>query len=140
MKNFIKEFCKRGMAFAWMGPIILCIVWYFLNETGTVTELSIPEIIKNVTTITFMAFIAAGISAVYTVEKLPYATAGLIQMAVLYFDYMLIYLLNGWMPVSAVPVFSLIFFAGFLIVWVIIYYSIKHVTDRMNTKLKKSPE
>lgn len=138
MKNFIKEFGKRGMLFAWMGPAILCIVWYFLNRSGVVTELSIPVIIQNILTILFMAFIAAGISAVYTIEKLPYAMASLIQMAVLYFDYMLVYLLNGWLPVSALPAFSLIFFAGFAVIWGIIYLSIKRTTGRMNSKLKNN--
>jgi Flagellar biosynthesis/type III secretory pathway lipoprotein len=87
-----------------------------------------------------MAFIAAGISAVYTVEKLPYAMASLIQMAVLYFDYMLVYLFNGWLPVSALPVFSLIFFVGFAVIWFIIYLSIKRATGRMNSKLKNNVE
>ena len=140
MRNFLKEFGKRGMLFAWMGPVILCIVWYFLNRNGVVTELSIPVIIQNILTILFMAFIAAGISAVYTVEKLPYAMASLIQMAVLYFDYMIVYLFNGWLPVSALPVFSLIFFAGFAVIWFIIYLSIKRTTGRMNNKLKNNIE
>jgi len=139
-KNFMKDFGKRGMLFAWLGPVILCIVWYLLNRNGVVPELSIPVIIQNILTILFMAFIAAGISAVYTVEKLPYAMASLIQMAVLYFDYMIVYLFNGWLPVSALPVFSLIFFVGFAVIWFIIYLSIKRATGRMNSKLKNNVE
>lgn len=140
MKNFLKEFGKRGLLFAWMGPAILCIVWYCLYRNGVITELPILEIIRNVSTILFMAFIAAGVSAVYTVEKLPYGIAALIQMSVLYFDYMLVYMLNGWLPLSALPVFSLIFFAGFAVIWLIIYLSIRRTTDRINTTMKKNSD
>ena len=138
MKKFMMEFCKRGMLFAWLGPVILCIVWFFLDQNHVVTQLAVPEIIRNVLTIILMAFIAAGISAVYTLEQLPYPFAALIQMAVLYFDYMFIYLLNGWLPVSALPVFSLIFFVGFGVIWLIIYLTIRRTAEKMNGKLNES--
>ena len=123
---------------AWLGLVILCIVWFFLDQNHVVTQLAVPEIIRNVLTIILMAFIAAGISAVYTLEQLPYPFAALIQMAVLYFDYMFIYLLNGWMPVSALPVFSLIFVVGFGVIWLIIYLTIRRTAEKMNGKLNES--
>ena len=142
MKDFIKEFCKRGMLFAWLGPVILCIVWACLNQNGVITELPVPEIIKNVLTIILMAFIAAGISAVYTLEQLPYLFAALIQMAVLYVDYLMIYLLNGWVPANSmsIMIFTVIFLIGLGIIWAIIYFTTKRVTERINHKLDHSAE
>lgn len=83
-----------------------------------------------------MAFIAAGISIVYQIETLPKSMAALIQMAVLYVDYMGIYLLNGWLPVDKIGMFTLIFIAGFAVIWLIIYMSIRMKVNRINQKMQ----
>ena len=120
--KYAKEFVKRGMMAAWGGPAILAIVYLILGKVGVVTTLTVSQVVMAVLSMTIMAFIAAGISFVYQVEQLPLAIATIIQMAVLYFDYLLFYRLNGWVPNEGLITFTVIFVAGFVAVWLIVYF------------------
>ena len=106
MKHFIKEFLRRGALFCGLGPVIMAVVYIFLSAFGVVETVAVGTLIREIFTSTLMAFIAAGISAVYTVDRLALPLAGLIQGSVLLLDYLLIYLLNGWLkpelPVIAI--------------------------------------
>ena len=84
-----------------------------------------------------MAFIAGGITVVYTIERLPLISAILIHAGVLYLDYLMVYLLNSWIPrdLTGIGIFTAIFAAGYAVVWLGIYLSIKAKTDRINKKL-----
>jgi hypothetical protein len=84
-----------------------------------------------------MAFIAAGVSAVYHTEKLQLGMAALIQGAVLFLDYIGIYLLNGWLPLKwqAIALFTAIFAGVFLIIWAIVYLCIRNNIKKMNKQL-----
>lgn len=115
---------------AFGGPVVLAIVYAILGMTGAVTSLSPSEVATGILTVTLMAFIAAGITAVYTVESLPLPIAIIIHAAVLYLDYLIMYLLNDWIPrnASAIGIFSAIFFGGFAVVWGIIYLCIRKNT------------
>lgn len=139
MKRFSVEFLKRGLAAAAGGPIILAVIYGVLGATGTVTSLSPAEVCRGILTITLMAFIAAGITAIYQTERLPLLTAIIIHGGVLYLDYLIIYLLNNWVQRSftAISVFSAIFFAGFALVWAIIYCVTKRRTTQINRNLQK---
>lgn len=136
MKN-VKKFVQRGAMFAWGGPIILAIVWLCLKGAGVITELSVNEVVCGIITTAIMAFIAAGISVVYQIESLPKSFAGLIQAAVLYFDYLVFYLVNGWLPIDKILIFTLIFAILFAIIWFSIYLPIKIKVSRMNKELAK---
>ena len=137
MKRQVKNFCARGAMFAWGGPVILAIVWSALKAAGVVTGLTVDEAVLGIISTTLMAFIAAGVSIVYQIEKLPKAFAGLIQMAVLYLDYLGFYLLNGWISLDKVWVFTVIFAAGFTVIWLCIYLSIKRKVEKMNQMLNQ---
>ena len=137
MKQHVKNFCVRGAMFAWGGPAILAIVWAALKAAGAVTALTVNEAILGIISTTVMAFIAAGVSIVHQIDNLPKAFAGLIQMAVLYLDYLGFYLLNGWVPTDKIWIFTLIFAAGFVVIWSGIYLSIKRKVDKMNQMLEK---
>ena len=136
MSTYIKKFFIRGAMFAWAGPVICAIVWFCLKNAGVVSVLPVEEVVLGVISSTFMAFIAAGISIVHAIEQLPKPFAGLIQAAVLYFDYLGIYLLNGWIPLDKIWIFSLIFIIGFLVIWLIIYISIRHKVNKLNRMMK----
>ena len=137
MKNFWISFVKRGMVAAWGGPAILCIVWACLWHADTMQKLEKGEAILSVASSLVMAFIAGGISVIYQLEQLPKAMAALIQMAVLYVDYLGIYLLNGWLPLNAIPVFTLIFAVGFAAIWAMIYLYVKRTVSDLNEKIKR---
>ena len=136
MKKYVLEFVKRGLMAASGGPLILAIIYGVLEATKTVTVLTPGEACMGIVSITVMAFIAAGITMIYQVESLPLPMAILIHGGVLYLDYLMIYLLNSWLPGNAVGIFTIIFFAGFALVWLVIYLCIREKAKRLNEKMK----
>ena len=124
---------------AWVGPVIMAIVWIALHGAGVITSLTVNQVVLGIFTMTVMAFIAAGISIVYQIETLPKAFAGLIQAAVLYIDYLGFYLINGWIPVSKIWIFTLIFVGCFTVIWFIIYITVKLKVDKMNKTMESRP-
>ena len=138
MKKYALEFVKRGLLAAGGGPVILAVVYGILGATGTVTALTPSEVCLGILSVTLMAFIIAGISMIYTVECLPLPMAVLIHGGVLYLDYLLVYLLNSWLPRNwkAVGGFSVIFVAGFALIWLVIYLCIRSKTRKLNEKLR----
>ena len=138
MKKFWKEFFLRGLICASGGPIILAIIYGILGATSTVEAFSPSEVCIGIVTITLLAFIAAGMTAIYQMEQLPLPTMILLHGGALYIAYILTYLINGWLQKSLVPilVFSGIFIAGYILVWIIIYFTTKAKTNRINQFLK----
>jgi len=139
MKKFVIEFLKRGLAAASGGPIILAIIYFALGKAGVVSSVPTDEVALGIATSALLAFIVAGISAVYQVDKLPIFFAALIHGATLYATYLSIYLINGWLIAQIIPflVFTGIFIAGYAVIWIIIYVSIKKSTKELNLKLNK---
>lgn len=138
MKKHILEFTKRGLLAAAGGPVVLAIVYGILGATGVATALSPVEVSMGILSVTVMAFIAAGITMIYQVERLPLATAITIHGGVLYLDYLLMYLLNSWLPRdwAGIGIFTAIFVVGYALVWVCIYLCIRTKTARLNQKLR----
>lgn len=138
MKKYISEFVHRGLLAAAGGPVILAIIYGILGATDVVMALAPSEVCLGILTITLMAFIAAGITMIYQVEQLPLLSAILVHAAVLYLDYLVMYLLNSWIPRngSAIGVFTAIFFAGFALTWLVIYLCIRSNTRKLNEKWK----
>ena len=132
MKTFFKEFFKRGFISAWGGPFVLAIIYLIVEKAENIQNIPINEVSLGIISITIMAFTAGGITAIYQNEILPLASSIMIHAAVLYFDYLIMYLLNDWLPRSEIGVFSAIFIAGFAFVWFIIYLITKKRTDNIN--------
>ena len=137
MRKYILEFIKRGLMAAAGGPVVLAVVYGILGNANVIESLSPFEVCKGILTVTLLAFIAAGVSIVYSIDRLPLMGAIGIHGAVLYLDYILIYLLNGWLKSQLVPilVFTIIFIGGYGIIWICIYLAIKSRTDSINSKL-----
>ena len=138
MKKYVLEFVHRGFFGVAFGPVVLAIVYGILGATGAVESLTTGEVCSGIISVTLMAFIAAGINMIYTVECLPLISAILIHAGVLYVDYLIMYLFNSWMPrnLNAIAVFTGIFAVGFAAVWVIIYLVSKKDIDRLNSRLE----
>lgn len=139
MKQFWKNFLFRGLVSAASGPLVLAIIYGILGATGEVTSLTPREVCLGILSITLLAFIVAGITAIYQVEKLPLASATLIHGGVLYATYLLIYLINGWLQKSIVPimVFTGIFLVVYILIWVIIYCTERAKIRKLNEMRKK---
>lgn len=138
MKKFLKDFVKQGLMAAWGGPVVLAIIYFILGKTGAVETLTVQEVSLGILSSAIMGFIAAGIPVVYRQEALPLATAILIHAAVLYLDYLIVYLMNGWLKNGAGPIliFTAIFFAGFALIWLIIRQVTKRQVKQVNSKIQ----
>lgn len=139
MKNFWKEFLLRGLICAAGGPLVLAVIYGVLGATGAVTQLSPHGVCMGILSITLLAFIAAGMTAIYQMEQLPLPMMILLHGGALYLAYLLTYLLNGWVQNSFVPilVFTGIFIAGYALIWLIIYCVEKSKAEKLNKLLKE---
>ena len=141
MKKFWKEFLLRGLICAAGGPLILAVIYGILGAAGTVKAIPAMDICLGIVTITLLAFIAAGMTAIYQMEQLPLSIMILLHGGALYIAYILTYLINGWLKNSLIPilVFTGIFVAGYTLVWLIIYLVEKAKADKLNKLLKEQP-
>lgn len=138
MKKYVLDFVQRGLMVAAGGPVVLAIIYGVSGAVGVIDTLTPWDVCKGILSITVMAFIAAGITMIYTVERLPLISAILIHAGVLYLDYLMIYLLNNWLARNLVAfgIFTGAFAVGYAIIWVCIYFITKAKTDRVNRKLR----
>lgn len=139
MKKHILDFVQRGFVGAAFGPVVLAVIYGILGAAGVAGSLAPGEVCAGIISVTVMAFIAAGVNIVYTVEKLPLFSAILIHAGVLYVDYLIVYLCNSWLPrnLKAVMVFTGIFVAGYAAVWAVIYLVSRRNIDKLNKRLEK---
>ena len=138
MKKFWKEFLLRGLICAGGGPVVLAIIYGILGATGAVEAFPPKEVCLGIVTITLLAFIAAGMTAIYQMEQLPLPIMILLHGGALYIAYILTYLINGWLQNSLIPIFVFtgIFVAGYALIWLIIYCVVKSKAAKLNKLLK----
>lgn len=138
MKKFWKEFMFRGLICAGCGPVVLAIIYGILSATGVAETVTTKEVCLGIITITLLALIAAGMTAIYQLEQLPLPIMILLHGGALYIVYILTYLLNGWLQNSLIPIliFTGIFLVGYAIIWFIIYCIEKSKTEKLNKLLK----
>jgi len=138
MKKYWKEFLFRGLICAGGGPLVLAIIYGILGVTGTVEQLAPKEVCLGILTIMVLAFIVAGMTAIYQMEQLPLPTMILLHGGALYIAYILTYLINGWLAKQLVSilVFTGIFIAGYALIWLIIYCIERNKTEKLNKLLK----
>ena len=139
MKKFFKDFLLRGLLCAASGPLILAVIYGILGAVGAVEAFTPREVCLGIVTITLLAFIAAGMTAIYQQEQLPLSMMILIHGGALYAAYILTYLINGWLQNSLIPilVFTGIFVAGYALIWLIIYRVEKAKAEKLNKLLKR---
>ena len=138
MKKFILDFMLRGLVACGFGPAVLAIIYFAIYKSGAVETLPIPEICVGILSISALAFICGGMTAIYQVEKLHIIAAIMLHGGVLYLAYLVTYLLNNWLAEGTIPllVFSGIFVVGFAVIWVIIYTIDRKRTAKINAILK----
>ena len=139
MKKFVSEFLRRGLIACGLGPIVLAIVYWILQQTAAVETLTVNQVCIGIFSLSALAFIAGGMNVIYQIERVPMMVAILIHGGVLYISYLATYLLNGWLEWGVTPifVFSGIFVVGYFAVWAIIYSIIKRNTEKLNEVLKQ---
>lgn len=142
MKRHIREFIRRGLMAFGFGPLVLAILYLILHEHAVIETLTIRQVCVGIFSISALAFVAGGMNAIYQVERLPLMVAVLIHGGVLYFSYLGTYLLNDWLEWGFVPImaFSVIFAAGYLVIWAVIYCIIRNRTQEINRVLKEKQQ
>ena len=117
MKKYILGFVLNGLMTCGSGPLIMAIVYAILNASGVVSEVSVSKIATEIISVTVLAFIAGGITVIHKVERIPLILGILIHGMVLYLDYIVIYLMNGWLKSGFLPlfIFTSCFVVGFAI-------------------------
>ena len=137
MKKFLKEFLLRGLICASGGPIVLAIIYGILGATEAVEYFSPQEVCMGILTIALLAFIVAGMTAIYQMEQLPLPIMILLHGGALYIAYILTYLLNGWLlnQLASILIFTGIFIAVYAVIWLIIYLAEKTKTKKLNRLL-----
>lgn len=137
--NYVKKFFFNGLISGGFGPIIYAIVMLSLGLSGTIDMVSYEELTLGILTSYLLAFIAGGVGVIYSIEKLPLIYATLIHAVVLYLDYILIYLLNGWIASQwqAILIWTASYICIYIVVWLIVYFSIKAQAKRINKKLNE---
>ena len=138
MKKFLKEFLLRGLICTAGGPLVLAVVYGILGATDAAETIQLSEVCLGIITITLLAFIAAGMTAIYQMEQLPLPIMILLHGGGLYIAYILTYLINGWLQNSLTPIliFTGIFVAGYALIWLIIYFVERAKADKLNKLLK----
>ena len=142
MKKHFWDFVRRGAAACGIGPIILAVLYLILYHQGAVQTLTVAQVCIGIFSLSALAFIAGGINMIYQMERLPLMVAILIHGSVLYAGYLVTYLLNDWLERGITPilVFSGIFILGYLVIWAIIYFIIRHNTAKVNEMLKEKQQ
>ena len=137
MRKYVVEFLKRGMSFCFGGPLVLAIVYGILGLVGAVESFTVGEVVTGIFSSTLLAFFAAGVTVIYIIDKLSPFSAALIHGIVLYLDYILLYLFNGWLQSSLKPImiFTICFVLGYLIIWTIVFVVTRKCTKKLNESL-----
>ena len=137
MKKYILTFVRNGLCACGFGPLVLAVIYFVLGKTNEVEVVNTSKIAVEMMAVTLLAFIAGGINVVFKIEKLPLVLAILIHVIVLYIDYFVIYLMNGWIENDLKPflLFTVYFILGYILIWFIIYIVTKKNTDKLNEKL-----
>ena len=138
MKYYVKRFALKGLFVCGLGPVVLAIVYAILARLGVVEVITVGRFVSAVISVTILAFVAGGISMVYEIERLPLVLAMLIHAAVLYIDYIVIYLTNGWLKngIESLLIFTVCFVLGFAIVWLVIYLTTKRSAEKINDRFR----
>lgn len=142
MRKIILEFVRRGLAVCGFGPLVLAMLYLFLEKQGVIETLTAEQVSLGIVSLTALAFVAGGMNVVYQIERLPLMAAIFLHGGVLYASYLLTYLVNGWLEQGVTPIlaFSGIFGLGYLVIWMVIYAVTKRRTARINEMLKQNQE
>lgn len=137
MNIHVKNFLIRGLIFSGLGPVIAGLVYLILYFCNVVEDINAVEMFLIIVSTYILAFVAAGASVVYNVERFSIMKATVIHYVVLYLAYIMCYLINGWVKdnLMSILIFTIIFIVSYFTIWLCAYFSIKTVSKRLNEKL-----
>ena len=139
MRKYLIAFIRKGLTACGLGPIVLAIIYLILHSKGLLQTLTVSQVCTGIFSLSALAFVAGGTNTIYQVEELPLMISILIHGCILYISYLVVYLLNGWISFSILPllVFTAIFVIGYLIIWAVIYLVTRNKTREINRILEE---
>ena len=137
MNKYLKEFLHRGLMVGGFGPIVAGIVYLIIGLVVKDVTVLPYEMFMSILSTYILAFLVAGASVFYQIEKWSFTKASLFHFIILYVSYTLCYLVNDWISFTLIDylIFTAIFIAGYIIIWLIIVISIKSAEKRLNEKI-----
>ena len=138
MNKYVKTFFTRGLLFMGFGPIIVALVYFIIDKSGGNVDLSATDYLLATISISLLAFLCAGASVFYNIEKWGLVKATSLHFLIYYFCYMFCYLVNNWIKkdFATIAIFTGIFVLVYFVIWISITLSIKKITKKLNTKIK----
>lgn len=137
MRKYVKDFLMRGMIFGGLGPIILGIIYLFISLSVNDFTVTGKEAFLAILSVYILAFIQAGASVFNQIESWSVAKSTVIHLSVIYFDYVLCYLINTWLPFEwiAVLIFTGVFVLTYFVIWITVVLILKKTSKSLNEKL-----
>ena len=142
MKRMVMEFVRRGVSACGLGPLVLAAVYLLSERERDLQLLTVSEVCIGIVSLSALAFVAGGLSAIYQMERLPLMLAVSIHGGILYLSYLGTYLVNDWLEAGKIPilVFTGIFVLGYLLIWAVIYCTVKRKTEQLNEILREKQQ
>jgi hypothetical protein len=137
MNKILKTFLHRGLIFGGFGPIILGIIFLFIDLSGTNLDLSGGDILLAIISTYLIAFVQAGASVFNQIDEWPITKSLLCHFSSVFAVYSLAYIINVWIPFEPLVliIFCLVFTLIYFSVWITVYLCVKAHTKRLNSKL-----
>ena len=137
MNKYLKEFFRRGLMFGGFGPIVAGIIYFVVSKTSPSFFLNGTEVLGAILSTYILAFLQAGASVFNQIENWSLMKSLLCHFSTLFVAYTSCYLLNSWIPFDyrVILIFIGIFVAVYFTVWLIVYFSIKATSRKLNMKL-----
>ena len=134
----VRDFFFRGLLFGGFGPIIAGIVFLVLHFTLKDLTLTGLQVFTTIVSTYLLAFVHAGASVFNQIESWPLAKSTLCHFGLLYVAYILCYVINSWIPFEplVLGIFTAIFAAGYAVIWLAVYVSIRVTVKRLNRSLR----
>ena len=138
MNKYMKKFLQRGIAFGGLGPIVLGIVFAILGATVEDFHIEGWQILLAIVSTYFIAFIQAGASVFNQIEHWSIGRSLGLHFLTLYLAYTICYLINSWIPFEPMVllIFTAIFAVSYIVIWAIVFFSVKASEGRFNRRLK----
>lgn len=137
MNKYLKKFLHRGLIFGGFGPIVMAIIYAFLEATANDLYISGYDVCLAIVSTYFIAFVQAGASVFNQIEHWPLSKSLICHLSTLYVTYVICYLVNTWIPFKAeiVLIFTAIFVLIYFSVWLTVYLSVRSVSKKLNRSL-----
>lgn len=137
MNKYVKEFLHRGLVFGGFGPIVVSIILLIINAAGEAVTLTAKDYFTSTVSIYLLAFVHAGASVFNQIEHWSLPKSVFFHFSSLYIVYSLCYIINSWIPFEpkVLLIFTAVFVAGYIAVWLTVMVILKITTKEMNSRL-----